>query len=594
MLPVKDTNSKILDPGSSGMMDFSPLDTQRWVGLRTRMEEDRAKNMEQLELDVLACTALRGPLGTTANMEQSVSSRRENGQGKNMEQIDHSIPGSVGKSGPVVATANMEHTSESQSLLLLLLRMSKSCPYKDVRKKSSEILQAAQDRRVKIPRPLGHGPSSFIPLEEIQQEGVDGSEQHIFMEAFIAAGRVDNVMTVMGLHPKYLSCFWATHHYLLRMDSPLPFPVRHYIAIMAAARHQCSQLVNLHISEYIHVGGDPLWLNGIKFAPEKLRNLNEINKILAHRPWLITKEHIEALLKTGENSWSLAELIQAVILLVHFHSLSSFVFGCGVNPELDLEGGHVFRPPSPRDCYLVGSSPGSKDCVNGIRQGEAVQEVEALMAKMKLLQQTIEEEASQEEMYTRFEKAKTESLFVTPSDKSEALHLASVSCFVEDSDFQYKDFSRRGEVTPPTFRAQDFTWEDHGYSLTTRLYPDAALLLDKKFLTAYSLTYNTMAMHCDVDTSMLRRAIWNYIHCVFGIRYDDYDYGQVNVLLERSLKVYIKTVACYPERTTKKMYLDFWKHFRNSEKVHVNLILLEARMQAALLYALRAITRYMT
>ncbi|XP_043916156.1 sestrin-2-like [Protopterus annectens] len=156
------------------------------------------------------------------------------------------------------------------------------------------------------------------------------------------------------------------------------------------------------------------------------------------------------------------------------------------------------------------------------QQGEAVQEVEALMAKMKLLQQTIEEEASQEEMYTRFEKAKTESLFVTPSDKSEALHLASVSCFVEDSDFQYKDFSRRGEVTPPTFRAQDFTWEDHGYSLTTRLYPDAALLLDKKFLTAYSLTYNTMAMHCDVDTSMLRRAIWNYIHCVFGIRYENY------------------------------------------------------------------------
>lgn len=27
-----------------------------------------------------------------------------------------------------------------------------------------------------------------------------------------------------------------------------------------------------------------------------------------------------------------------------------------------------------------------------------------------------------------------------------------------------------------------------------------------------------MAMHKDVDTSMLRRAIWNYIQCMFGIR----------------------------------------------------------------------------
>lgn len=141
---------------------------------------------------------------------------------------------------------------------------------------------------------------------------------------------------------------------------------------------------------------------------------------------------------------------------------------------------------------------------------------------------------------------------------------------------------------------QDYTWEDHGYSLIQRLYPEGGQLLDEKFQVAYSLTYNTIAMHSGVDTSMLRRAVWNYIHCVFGIRYDDYDYGEVNQLLERNLKIYIKTVACYPEKTTRRMYNLFWRHFRHSEKVHVNLLLLEARMQAALLYALRAITRYMT
>ncbi|NXN14009.1 SESN2 protein, partial [Indicator maculatus] len=141
---------------------------------------------------------------------------------------------------------------------------------------------------------------------------------------------------------------------------------------------------------------------------------------------------------------------------------------------------------------------------------------------------------------------------------------------------------------------QDYTWEDHGYSLINRLYPEVGQLLDEKFQVVYNLTYNTMAMHRGVDTSVLRRAIWNYVHCVFGIRYDDYDYGEVNQLLERSLKVYIKTVACYPEKTTRRTYTQFWRHFKHSEKVHVNLLLLEARMQAALLYALRAVTRYMT
>lgn len=41
----------------------------------------------------------------------------------------------------------------------------------------------------------------------------------------------------------------------------------------------------------------------------------------------------------------------------------------------------------------------------------------------------------------------------------------------------------------------------------------------------------------------------------------------MNQLLERSLKIYIKTVACYPEKTTKRMYAQFWRHFKHSEKV---------------------------
>lgn len=32
----------------------------------------------------------------------------------------------------------------------------------------------------------------------------------------------------------------------------------------------------------------------------------------------------------------------------------------------------------------------------------------------------------------------------------------------------------------------------------------------------------------NVDTSKFRRAIWNYIQCIYGIRHDDYDYGEVN------------------------------------------------------------------
>ncbi|NWW02116.1 SESN1 protein, partial [Oreocharis arfaki] len=488
--------------------------------------------------------------------------------------------------------------------LARLLMLSKRCPFPDVREKSEAILSGVQELGIRIPRPLGHGPSRFIPEKETIEVGKEDATMHtLFAESFATLGRLDNVTLVMVFHPQYLESFLKTQHYLLQMDGPLPLHYRHYIGIMAAARHQCSYLVNLHVNDFLHVGGDPKWLNGLENAPQKLQNLGELNKMLAHRPWLITKEHIEQLLKTEENSWSLAELIHAVVLLTHYHSLASFTFGCGISPEIDCEGGHTFRPPSVSNYCICDITNGyhGVDEIHASPAGsipvsstESVCEVEALMEKMKQLQECRdEEEASQEEMATRFEREKRESMFVCSSEDEESAATRDVSRHFEDTSYGYKDFSRHG-MHVPTFRVQDYSWEDHGYSLVNRLYPDVGQLLDEKFHIAYNLTYNTMAMHKDVDTSMLRRAIWNYIHCMFGIRYDDYDYGEINQLLDRSFKVYIKTVVCTPEKTTKRMYDSFWRQFEHSEKVHVNLLLVEARMQAELLYALRAITRYMT
>lgn len=144
----------------------------------------------------------------------------------------------------------------------------------------------------------------------------------------------DHVTKVIRYHPKYFEHYIKTHRYLMQDDGPLPFATRHYLAIIAAARNKCNYLVNLHEKEFVSEGGDIKWLNGLEFIPQKLRAIYDINKILAHRPWLLTKEHIERLTK-GTNSWSLAEVVHAIVILAHFHSLSSFVFSCGLNQELD-------------------------------------------------------------------------------------------------------------------------------------------------------------------------------------------------------------------------------------------------------------------
>ncbi|XP_062846673.1 sestrin-2 [Trichomycterus rosablanca] len=441
---------------------------------------------------------------------------------------------------------------------------------------------------VEVHQPLSSGPSAFISAEVVLEERPG---QEVMTEHLMSVSNADNIIALMGLHPAYLNCFLHTQNALLQPDGPLPLSWRHYIVIMASARHQCSYLVQLHSSAFLSAGGDESWLRGIHSAPLKIQRLQTLNKLLAHRPWLITQEHIQELVCPGaEPRWSLAELIQAVVLMTHAHSLSSFIWGCGIHPEPNCLAKQKRPPPSPAGQ----KSPPASQSGTGHQQewSEAVNEVELLMEKMMMVQQH-DEEFTQEEMVTRFERERTESL-LEPAEVVRSVLPDSVSRFVQDPDFIYQDFSTRGEQSPPTMRAQDYSWEDHGFSLMNRLYGEMAQLLEEKFQVVCALTYHTMAMHTDVDTSTLRKALWNYIHCIYGIRYDDYDYGEVNQLLERNLKVYVKTVACHPEKTTLRMYSAFWRQFRHSEKVHVNLLLMEARLQAALLYALRAITRYMT
>uniref|UniRef100_A0A8C2FS63 Si:zfos-80g12.1 n=1 Tax=Cyprinus carpio TaxID=7962 RepID=A0A8C2FS63_CYPCA len=361
------------------------------------------------------------------------------------------------------------------------------------------------------------------------RNAVNTSESY-FKVALANRGRLDSVSQQMASHPQYLESFLRTQHYILYMDGPLPVHYRHYIAIMAAARHHCRYLVSLHSAQFLLADGDPLWLQGLEAAPLRLQHLDHINKVLAHQPWLTAHSHMQALLKTGEQCWSLAELVQAVVLLAHCHSLCSFIFGSGSDSD---------TTPTPRVHH--GTPPGY--CLCDAANGN------------------------------------------TALSPSLAMFSADPSRFVTDPEFGYQEFARREEDHFQVFRVQDYSWEDHGFSLVNRLYSDIGHLLDERFRNVASLPFP--------HSPDLKRAIWNYIHCIYGIRYDDYDYGEVNRLLERGLKLYIKAVACYPDSSKTPLCPLSWAPVKASDKVHVNLLVMEARLQAELLYALRAITQYM-
>ena len=64
-------------------------------------------------------------------------------------------------------------------------------------------------------------------------------------------------------------------------------------------------------SRFLEAGGEKAWLEGLHRAPSKLRRLASMNKVLAGRPWALDQAHLKEL-TTGQESWSIAEIVQAI------------------------------------------------------------------------------------------------------------------------------------------------------------------------------------------------------------------------------------------------------------------------------------------
>ena len=76
--------------------------------------------------------------------------------------------------------------------------------------------------------------------------------------------------------------------------------------------------------------------------------------------------------------------------------------------------------------------------------------------------------------------------------------------------------------------------------------------------------------------------------------HDDFDYKHINQLLNSiKLKTYLKTAACYPERISREDFNGWLLDFKSSEKVHISLMIAEARLQAELIYVLRAFNAFL-
>lgn len=147
------------------------------------------------------------------------------------------------------------------------------------------------------------------------------------------------VTRVLELYPEYYKLFQEASHCLMAGDGSLPRQSRHYVAFLAIRNSGCDALISQTIKSFLAVGGDMSWVKNTKTAPVKLQRLREMTEIFWKYPWKLTNHNIKSL-TVGKESWTLSEIVQAVVIISHHQSLACFVLGTGQQRRRERGGQH--------------------------------------------------------------------------------------------------------------------------------------------------------------------------------------------------------------------------------------------------------------
>ncbi|KAF8981784.1 Sestrin-1 [Entomortierella lignicola] len=269
--------------------------------------------------------------------------------------------------------------------ILTILRFSICCPYKDVKICLVGLLNELEALHIPIPKPIHPSASFFIDPKDIflldspensrcvsptlsardrsssssslatlpiTQGSLppsvgcvpDEATKEIMTQTFLNYGRTSNLFRILAFFPSFWEKFENAQNCMMNGPGPIPKPWRCYVAIMAASQYNCQYIVSMMKLDYLNSGGDPLWLNGLQFTTQKIRNLAKLNGLMAHQPWLLKPRHVQELVcresnHNPHNVWTISELAQVMVILSTIHSISIFVASCGIVPEIDMVGG---------------------------------------------------------------------------------------------------------------------------------------------------------------------------------------------------------------------------------------------------------------
>ncbi|KAI6652524.1 Sestrin-like protein isoform X1 [Oopsacas minuta] len=448
--------------------------------------------------------------------------------------------------------------------------------------KSLEEIKKVLESKYMIPTREYDQPSNFFQdtKHDTITQGTHASDSldpyDFFLDAFDMESRVSNLVYMLGYHPKFLSIFLEAHKRIMYGNSVLSQSWRHYIAIMAAASQGCLYLVTLEELNFLNCKGPVLWLEGLENIPTKLKKLQEVNRILVSAPWKLEKKHITQLVDdpVAENRWSFQQIVHAFLILSRYHSLSQLALGCGIKIESD----HPLSKESVITSKSIWISKAFPD----------MNVAENLVANLKKIDSEINcHETDVEKEFINL--ATRDPIKPPPELLVPHPYLRRYLC---EKCLLREEFTPEEGINDELIcRASEYNWLEHGYTLLQNMCQDSTeKIVDDEFQIGDDLTYGKVGpVACD-NTQEIRVGLKRYTQCLLGHFYEDYKYKNITELL-KDFRLPIKLITYYPFLFTRADF-ERLNPFEYTEKIHINIIMMEGRQKAELLYALRPYREY--
>lgn len=195
-------------------------------------------------------------------------------------------------------------------------------------------------------------------------------------------------------------------------------------------------------------------------------------------------------------------------------------------------------------------------------------------------QQPLDSVKEEEEEHQSYEQSKKKELF-----EKHRLNLYPAAAGYTNFNYKEDIFHDVGE----------FSWDFQGRDLLSRFLPEVTEAVHGVMGYALQMTNNAYGQKAqNIDTSSFRQYVSGYIQQIYGLRDDQFNYSQINKLIQIAQKIFIKKIGCSPQTTTIQDYMSLSTILTPSEKCHICIIVMETKKMIELLYLSQAVNSYLS